>query len=43
MNGTGYGGIEICNTHVVSVLTGCQWDPRVLGRHRACRSSKEKF
>ena len=33
VNGTRYGGIEICDTQVVHVLTGCQQDSRVLGRH----------
>ena len=39
VNGTRYGGIEICDTHVVRVLTGFQRDPRVLGRHNDHRES----
>ena len=33
VNGTRYGGIEICDTHVVRALTGYQRDPYVLGCH----------
>ena len=29
VNGTRYGGIEICDTQVFRVLTGSQQDPRV--------------
>ena len=33
VNGTRYGGIEICDTQVFRVLTDCQRDPRVLWRY----------
>ena len=34
VNGTRYGGIEICDTQVFRALTVCQRDPWVLGCHK---------